>query len=84
MSISRYLFVNLVTLSSLSFFATEIDAQAAVDTVEEIIVTARKRSESAADVPIAISVITATDLDDTANVGVIDIDEANSEYFLQR
>ena len=75
MSISRYLFVNLVTLSSLSFFATEIDAQAAVDTVEEIIVTARKRSESAADVPIAISVITATDLDDTANVGVIDIDE---------
>ena len=44
MSISRYLFVNLVTLSSLSFFATEIDAQAVVDTVEEIIVTARKRS----------------------------------------
>ena len=71
MSISRYLFINLVTLSSLSFFALEINAQAAVDTVEEIIVTARKRSESAADVPIAISVITATDLDDTANVGVI-------------
>ena len=36
MSISRYLFVNLVTLSSLSFFATEIDAQAAVDTLSLI------------------------------------------------
>ncbi|WP_372763704.1 TonB-dependent receptor [Litorivivens sp.] len=52
---------NLLTLSLLAAFATT-DAIAASGVLEEVLVTARKRSESMQDIPIAVSAISGEDL----------------------
>jgi iron complex outermembrane receptor protein len=53
-------FITLLVLSALNCS----DLHAASGTLEEVLVTARKRSESMQDIPIAVSAISAEDLRD--------------------
>ena len=64
----------LATIASPAMAQTDSSSSAGASSVlEEIMVTARKRSESLQDVPISISAFSATDIEDAGILNVQDI-----------
>ena len=59
----RLLSISIAAITGLGALGLPALAQAQASSLEEIVVTARKRQESAQDVPVAVTVFTADELD---------------------
>jgi len=84
--VSRQLVLTGVAAFCLSSFTSPIHAQVDTDTnliLEEIIVTARKRSQSIQDTPLAISAFDSQELKDAAYENIIDVSKAAPGLFIE-
>ena len=64
-----------ITALAVVLIATPVLAETTVDTVAEVIVTSRKKAENLQDVPLAITAITAAQLEATGASGLEDISQ---------
>lgn len=73
MSVQRYRFQTLFTVVALMTNGLSATSYAAGATLEEVVVTARKRAESLQDVPISLTTFTASQLDNFGATSLIDL-----------